>query len=174
LLGIPQQCDLCTFKNTLPNYAIMDFIIYFLYSTITILLVYNFLTTILFCFKKKLLSTHQNIVLTQKIFLVVIFFVMIAYYCKAEKIPTEMYLISWTWGFLTSHLFITRKKRWIHELLGLGILLAITIVLFFKQEEIIQVVTRKKIETIGIEITSIYLMLGLVLGAIFWPRKLYN
>ncbi len=128
------------------------------------------MTTILFCFEKKLEATHKYIQTVQQLTLVVLLFAMMLYFCKSESIPTEFYLVLWIWGFMTSHLFLTLKKRLIHPLLGLGILLAITIVLFFKQEEIIETLKQKELTTIGIEIAIVYLILGLLLGIIFWPK----
>lgn len=149
----------------------MNILMYFIYTSIGILLVYNFLTTLLFCFKKELLSNHKSIHIVQQVLLAIQLFALIIYLYKAENYTSELFLICWIWGFLTSHLFIQRKKRWIHELLGLGILLAITIVLFFKQEEIIQTITSQELKTISVEVAIIYIISGLFLGAILWSKS---
>lgn len=149
----------------------MHTLMYFIYTSVIILLIYNFTTTIFFNHKNQLLATYKSFHRAQQMTLAVIFFAMILYLCKASSIPTKFYTIPWIWGFLTSHLFTYRKKRWIHELLGLGILLAITIVLYFKQEDIIQTITLQKLKAISIEIVVVYIMLGLLFGAVFWPKS---
>ncbi|WP_298424413.1 hypothetical protein [uncultured Kordia sp.] len=148
----------------------MNTLMYFVYIFTIILLVYSFIATILFSFEKKLLTTNIHIQTIQKWSLVVILFALMLFFCKSKTIPAKFYITPWIWGFLTSHLFIYRKKPWIHELLGLGILVAITIVLFFKQEEIIKVVTKHSLETVSIEIAVIYITAGLLFGVVFWPK----
>ncbi len=148
----------------------MHTLMYFIYTSVIILLIYNFITTIFFNHKNQFLVTSKSFHTAQQITLVVIFFAMILYLCKVSIIPTKFYTIPWIWGFLASHLFLYRKRQ-IHELLGMGILLAITIVLFFKQEDIIQAITQQELKIISIEITIVYIMLGLLFGAVFWPKS---
>lgn len=135
---------------------------YFLSISISVLLLYNFLTTLLFCFQKELWKAKKSVRVVQKLLLIIIFIVMIIYAINIKTIPPKMFVIPWIWGFLASHIFIIRKKRWLNELLGLGILLAITIVIFFKQADFI--------EDTNSNVYFLYLILGVVLGAIFWPR----
>lgn len=148
----------------------MNILIYFIYISISILLAYNFLTTVFFCFKKELLIHHKNIQAAQKLLLVAQLFALIMYLYKIENSSPEIFLACWIWGFLTSRLFLYRKRQ-MHELLGLGILLAITIVLFFKQEEIIHLVTQQELKAIKVEIAITYLLSGLFLGTLFWPKS---
>ncbi len=135
---------------------------YFLSATICLLLTYNFLTTVLFCFQKELLTEKKSIRTFQRLLIVIVLIAMFVYIFNTENIPPELYVLPWIWGFLASHVFIIRKKRWLNELLGLGILLAITIVLFFKQADLIHDMNSK--------VFFIYLVFGVLLGAIFWPR----
>ncbi|WP_146169760.1 hypothetical protein [Kordia periserrulae] len=79
-------------------------------------------------------------------------------------------VIPWIWGFLAGHVYITQKKRWLHELLGFGLLIAITIILFFKQTEIIQFITQQDITNIITEIHLVYVVAGFVLGMLLWAR----
>lgn len=148
----------------------MNFIVYFVSISIGMLLVYNFLTTVLFCFQKELLTKNKSIHTIQKVLLLIILLFMFVYVLNTKKSAPELYVIPWIWGFLTSHLFIIRKKRWLNELFGLGILLAITIVLFFKQHDIIHLFTAKEPQHVAVEVYVIYMCLGILLGTIFWPR----
>ncbi|MBC8753846.1 hypothetical protein H2O64_04140 [Kordia sp. YSTF-M3] len=137
---------------------------YFLSITISLLLLYNFLTTVLFCFQKELLTENKSVRIFQRLLLVIILLAMFVYVFNTENIPselTELYVLPWIWGFLASHIFIIRKKRWFNELLGLGVLLAITIVIFFKQEDLIQEKNSS--------VYFLYLILGVLLGGVFWP-----
>ena len=95
---------------------------------------------------------YKNSIRFQQFVLVVILIGMIVYQRITTNAETSLSIIPWIWGFLAGHAFVTLKKRWINELLGLGILLAITIILFFKQTEIVQLFTENnstKIKTIG-------------------------
>jgi hypothetical protein len=148
----------------------MSFIAYFLSISISLLLVYNFLTTVLFCFQKELLTENKRIRMFQQFLLGIILILMFAYVLNTKNISAELYVIPWIWGFLASHLFIIRKKRWLNELLGLGVLLAISIVIFFKQSEIIHFFTKQEPQPVVYEVYLGYLSLGVFLGAIFWPR----
>jgi len=135
---------------------------YFLSISISILLLYNFLTTLLFCFQKALWKAKKSVRVLQQLWLAIIFSVMMVYAINIESIPPKMFVIPWIWGFLASHVFIARKKRWLNELLGLGILLAITIVIYFKQADFVQQSTTK--------LYVLYLILGVIFGVVFWPR----
>ena len=144
---------------------------YFLTISVCLLLLYNFLATVLFSFKKELLLEKKKVLLGQKMLLTVIFIVFIIYLITAKNIPTDLFVLPWIWGFLTGHIVIARKNRWLNELLGLGVLLAITIVLFFKQTEIIQTVFNAEMNSIKYEIFVVYLISGFILGRLFWSRS---
>jgi len=152
----------------------MNFIVYFLSISIGMLLVYNFLTTVLFCFQKELLTENKSIRLFQQLLLIIILILMFVYVLNAKKILTALNIIPWIWGFLASHLFMIRKKRWINELFGLGVLLAITIVLFFKQSDVIHFFTTQEPQHVAVEVYVIYISLGIFLGHIFWARVLHD
>ncbi|QHI39116.1 hypothetical protein IMCC3317_45170 [Kordia antarctica] len=143
----------------------------FLTASICIVLLYNFLTTVLFCFQKELLFEKKKIQIGQKILLILTLIAFGIYLFTAKTIPTDLFILPWIWGFLASHLFIVRKNRWLNELLGLGMLLAITIILFFKQTEIIQTVFDVEMYRIKYEIVGAYVSLGFVLGALFWTKS---
>ncbi|WP_157559972.1 hypothetical protein U8527_08310 [Kordia algicida OT-1] len=95
---------------------------------------------------------------------------MLIYFGFTKVEATHIQLLPWIWGFLAAHIFSARKKRWINELLGLGILLAITIILFFKQTEIIQLFTEETITTIPALVYIIYGSVGFVLGGLLWQK----
>lgn len=95
---------------------------------------------------------------------------MLFYFGSTKIEATHVRLLPWIWGFLAAHIFLTRKKRWINELLGLGILLAISIILYFKQTEIIQLFTKETITTIPLIVYIIYICIGFVLGGILWAK----
>lgn len=143
----------------------------FLIASICIILLYNFLTTVLFCFQKELLVEKKKIHIGQKILLIFTFIAFGIYLFIVKTIPENMFVLPWIWGFLASHLFIVRKNRWLNELLGLGILLAITIILFFKQTEIIQTVFDVEMNSMKYEIAGVYLSLGFTLGTLFWAKS---
>ncbi|EDP95018.1 hypothetical protein KAOT1_01744 [Kordia algicida OT-1] len=142
----------------------------FLSVTIYTLLVYNFLATVLFCFKRELLTEKKRIHNFQQVSLVITFIGMLIYFGFTKVEATHIQLLPWIWGFLAAHIFSARKKRWINELLGLGILLAITIILFFKQTEIIQLFTEETITTIPALVYIIYGSVGFVLGGLLWQK----
>lgn len=93
---------------------------------------------------------------------------MMMYHIKIET--TELSILPWIWGFLAGHLFGSLKKRWINELLGLGFLLAITIILFFKQTEMLQLFTSREVSTIATTVYLLYLVVGFILGVFLWPH----
>ncbi|MGH1388465.1 hypothetical protein [Kordia sp.] len=145
---------------------------YFIPITVYFLLTYNFLATILFCFKKELLTEKKNIRVFQQFLLIFIFICMIIYHNTATNTTPRLSITPWIWGFLSGHIFITPKKRWVNELLGLGTLLAITIVLFFKQTEIVQVFTTLDVAVITTTVYLVYICVGFVLGAFLWSNSL--
>ncbi|MEM6686992.1 MAG: hypothetical protein AAF617_14520 [Bacteroidota bacterium] len=147
---------------------------YFLSVTIYTLLAYNFLTTVLFCWKKQLLSGNSNVRKLQQYVLVLMLICMIAYYKMTVVAAHNLSILPWIWGFLSGHLFSTLEKRWLNELFGLGILLAITIVLFFKQIEIIQLCTTLEITAIATTVYFIYMSAGFMLGSLLWSNTIYK
>ncbi|AXG70505.1 hypothetical protein KORDIASMS9_02745 [Kordia sp. SMS9] len=144
---------------------------YFLSITLYVILTYNFLKTVFFCFQKELLTENRNIRRFQQFLLVLLFICMMVYHKTAKTELEELSILPWIWGFLSGHLFVTRKKHWINELLGLGILLAITIVLFFKQTEIVQLFTEEAIANVLPTIYLVYMSLGFVLGVLLWSNS---
>lgn len=145
---------------------------YFIPITVYLLLTYNFLATTLFCFKKELLTEKKSVRRFQHFLLTFIFICMIIYHNTTTVTTPQLSIIPWIWGFLSGHVFITPKKRWINELLGLGTLLAITIVLFFKQTEIVQVFTTLDVAVIATTVYLVYISVGFILGAFLWSNSL--
>jgi uncharacterized membrane protein YagU involved in acid resistance len=96
---------------------------------------------------------------------------MLYYAYSVEFKMATISVIPWVWGFLAGRIFCFLKKSWCNELFGLGILLAITIVLFFKQTEIIKLLTEAPISDIATVIHLSYISVGFVLGMIFWSRS---
>lgn len=146
----------------------------FLAYSITIvtyaLLVYHFLRIVLFNLRNESLSIQQKMLKIQQVLLcLVLVGMLIFHYASAEKM-TKASIIPWIWGFLAGHVYITRKKRLLNELLGFGMLLAMTIILFFKQPEIIQFITKQDITHIITEIHIVYVVAGFVLGMLLWTR----
>ncbi|WP_298518382.1 hypothetical protein [uncultured Kordia sp.] len=140
---------------------------YFILIVVYALLSYDFLATI--GFKKPLGKEKKSVQRFQQVLLILILLCMILYYRSATITTVQLSIVPWIWGFLAGHIFIKTKKRWLNELLGLGILLAITIVLFFKQTEIIQSFTTTDIATITSTIYLLYINLGFLLGIFLWP-----
>ncbi|MEM6721774.1 MAG: hypothetical protein AAF611_20770 [Bacteroidota bacterium] len=99
---------------------------------------------------------------------------MITYHQTATIQTDHLSILPWIWGFLSGHLFITLGKRWLNELFGLGILLAITIVLYFKQLEIIQLFTTLEITAIATTVYLIYMTAGFMLGSLLWSNSTYK
>lgn len=152
-------------------YSSMNFLLLFLYISIIILLIYNLLITFNSFLKKEVSTRFQGIDIAQKILLSLIFIVIIVHFRKATTIPAQLFLTPWIWGFLTGHIFFKPKKRWLHEFFGLGILLAITIILFFKQENILQYLITKKLPNMHFVICCFYAVTGIVLGILFWGQS---
>lgn len=96
---------------------------------------------------------------------------MLVYHNITTKETAQLSIIPWVWGFLTGHIFSFQKKQYINELVGLGIVLAMTIVLFFKQTEIIELFTTTSIATMKITIYLLYMGIGFILGTFLWSNS---
>ena len=147
-----------------------SFILEYVLSIIVyLLLTYNFLATVLFSFKKELLIEKKTVQKLQQFLVWIAFIGMIVYaYLFDFKMP-QLSIIPWVWGFLLGHLYSNFQKNWFNELLGLGVLLAITIVLFFKQTDIISTFTTQIADHI-LWIHIAYMSIGIFLGRLLWPR----
>ncbi|WP_420572687.1 hypothetical protein [Kordia sp.] len=145
---------------------------YFLLISTSILLLYNFVATVLFPLKKELFTTTRSLKKIQQVVLIMILIGMIVYLFYTKNTITaqsSMIIIPWIWGFLASHLFSVQNRNWFIELLGLSILSAITIVLFFKQQDINELFAQKSIFQTSSYLYIVYAGLGLLLGRLLWP-----
>lgn len=146
----------------------------FLAYSITIvtyaLLVYHFLRIVLFNLRSESLSRQQKMLKVQQVLLCLVLVGMLIFHYTTGDEMTKVSIIPWIWGFLAGHVCFTRKKRLLNELLGFGMLLAMTIILFFKQTEIIQFITQQDITHIITEIHLAYIVAGFVLGMLLWTR----
>jgi hypothetical protein len=127
------------------------------------------LATVLFSFKKELLIEKKTVQKLQQFLIWIAFIGMIVYAYLFDFKMTHLSIIPWVWGFLLGHLYSNLQKNWFNELLGLGVLLAITIVLFFKQTDIISTFTTQIADHI-LWIHIAYMSIGIFLGRLLWPR----
>lgn len=149
----------------------MSFLLLFLCATIILLLSYNCILTLFLSDTQKKIIPKKTIQILEKYLLGMLLLMLIFYFWKADHIPKKAFILPWIWGFLTGHLFFNLKKRWLHEFFGLGILLAITFILFIKQDDIFTYFNIKDFQSYYIEICIFYALAGIFLGAIFWRKN---
>lgn len=134
---------------------------------------HNFITN-----HKTLIKRIQWLLIATAVFLIV-FDIILAAIPESDDTISEiiqhhtdngMYTLVWIWGVLASHFFVVRKKRWVHEFLGIGIILALSIIIAFKQQDFINFLTDRKASQISFESYLSLLCLGFILGYIFWPQ----
>lgn len=116
---------------------------------------------------KEVFIQKKSILKIQQVLVVLIFIGMLMYY-NSKGYTASLSIIPWIWGFLAGYIFKISRKRWLNEFIGLGILLAITIILFFKQTELIQLVTNLGVSTISSTVHIIYIVTGFILGVFLW------